>query len=87
MPPDLTPPERHWRATRRLTASLLAAWFLLTVGCAFFGSELAGLRIFGWPAPFYLAAQGSVLGFVAIVGFYAWRMDRIDARYAAEEQP
>ena len=71
-------PERHWRRTRRLTACLLALWFAIAFGSVFFARELAGLTLFGWPLSFFLVAQGAVFGFLAIVGFYAWRMGAAD---------
>ncbi|HEY5801977.1 MAG TPA: DUF4212 domain-containing protein [Burkholderiaceae bacterium] len=70
--------SQHWRRTRRLTAYLLLAWFAVTFGSIFYARELAALQLFGWPFPFYLAAQGAVLAYLAIVGIYAWRMGRID---------
>lgn len=70
----------HWDKTRRLTAILLLAWLLTGFGAVFFARELAGLTIFGWPLSFYLAAQGASLVYLALIGFYAWRMRRLDAR-------
>ncbi len=72
----------HWRRTRRVTMLLLALWFLTTFGTVFFARELAGLTVFGWPLSFYLAAQGSSLAYLAMIGAYALIMDRIDRRFA-----
>jgi putative solute:sodium symporter small subunit len=44
----------------------------------FFARELAGFTFFGWPVSFYMAAQGTTLIYVGIVGCYAWRMRRFD---------
>jgi putative solute:sodium symporter small subunit len=68
----------HWHHTRRLTAILVAAWFVLTFGTIFFARELSGLRFFGWPLSFYLLAQGVILFYAALIAFYAWRMDKLD---------
>ncbi len=73
--------ERHWRATRRLTATLLLAWLVTSFCAVFFARELAGFTIFGWPLSFYLAAQGASLAYLAIIGIYAWRMRRLDQRH------
>lgn len=71
----------HWRQTRNITATLLLLWFG-TVFCAvFFARELSGMTLFGWPLSFYLAAQGALLVFLAIIGGYAWRMRILDQRY------
>jgi putative solute:sodium symporter small subunit len=50
----------------------------------FFARELAGLTLFGWSVSFYLAAQGAILIYLAIVGFYALRMRRLDARFGED---
>jgi putative solute:sodium symporter small subunit len=73
----------HWARTRRLTGLLLAAWLATTFCTVFFARDLAHLSVFGWPLSFYLAAQGASLAFLAIIGFYAWRMQAIDRRYHA----
>jgi putative solute:sodium symporter small subunit len=72
----------HWRATRRLTAVLLALWLATSFGTVFFARELAGLTVFGWPLSFYMAAQGAALVYLAIIGGYAWRMRLLDRRFA-----
>jgi putative solute:sodium symporter small subunit len=41
----------------------------------------------GWPLYFWMAAQGSVLVFVAIVVLYAWLMNRWEAEEAANMPP
>jgi putative solute:sodium symporter small subunit len=71
----------YWRSTRRLTAILLAGWFMLTFGTIFFARELSSLRFFGWPLSFYLLAQGVILFYAALIAFYAWRMDRLDRAF------
>ena len=72
----------HWQRTRRLTLTLLALWFVTTFGTVFYARELATLTVFGWPLSFYLAAQGASLVYLAMIGVYAFIMDRIDRRFA-----
>jgi putative solute:sodium symporter small subunit len=69
-----------WRRTMRLTMALLAIWFGVTFAAIFFARELAGLTLFGWSVSFYLAAQGALLVYLAIVGIYALAMRSLDAR-------
>ena len=71
----------HWRATRRLTATLLLVWLLTGFLTVFYARELLHLNLFGWPLPFYMAAQGASLIYLAIIGLYAWRMRRMDAAF------
>ena len=79
----------HWQRARRITFTLLAVWFGATFCTVFFARELSTLTVFGWPLSFYLAAQGASLVYLAIIGFYAWRMRRLDqqARAAAKVRP
>jgi putative solute:sodium symporter small subunit len=74
-----------WRRTRRLTLLLLALWFALTFVTIFFARELSQLVLFGWSLSFYLAAQGALLGYLALIGIYALCMRRLD-RAASEER-
>ncbi len=74
----------HWQRSRRFTLALLLLWFGTTFGTVFFARDLAGVSLFGWPLSFYLAAQGATLVYLAIIGIYAWRMARLDRRFAAQ---
>ena len=74
----------YWRHVRRLTSLLLALWLGVTFAVIFFARELAGLTLFGWSVSFYLAAQGAILIYLAIVGFYALRMRWLDARFGED---
>lgn len=78
--------DAHWHKTRRLTAILLVIWLLTGFLTVFFARELLHLHLFGWPLPFYMAAQGASLVYLAIIAFYAWRMRRYDRDYHAGEQ-
>lgn len=77
---DLRRRSALWRRTRRLTMALLAVWFGVTFAAIFFARELAGLTLFGWSVSFYIAAQGALLVYVAIVGIYALAMEALEAR-------
>ena len=68
----------YWRRVQRLTLQLLLAWFAVTFLVIFFAREISTINFFGWPLSFYMAAQGIVLVYLLIVGFYAWSMKRLD---------
>lgn len=68
----------YWRRTVRLTLGLLALWAAATFLPIWFAPELEGIRFLGWPLAYFLAAQGSLLVFVAIVWVYAAMMERLD---------
>lgn len=76
--PTVQQHDRYWRHTRRLTILLLASWFLITACAIFFARELSGFTLFGWPFPFYMAAQGLPLLYLVIIAIYVARMRRLD---------
>ncbi|MBI1891635.1 MAG: DUF4212 domain-containing protein [Burkholderiales bacterium] len=69
---------RIWSRTEKLTLKLLLVWASVTLGVIFFARELSSLTLFGWPLSFYMAAQGALLVYLAIVVAYAWRMHRTE---------
>jgi putative solute:sodium symporter small subunit len=74
---------RHWRRTRRLTAALLVAWFVIGFCVTWFARDL-DFPFFGWPFSFWVAAQGGIVVFVVLIAVYARRMARNDRRLADE---
>jgi putative solute:sodium symporter small subunit len=68
-----------WRYNLRLTGSLLLIWFLVTFVATFFARELNRLVIFGFPLGFYVAAQGALLIYLALVAWYARCMNRLES--------
>ncbi|WP_050468149.1 DUF4212 domain-containing protein [Herbaspirillum chlorophenolicum] len=75
----------HWRKIRKHTAVLLAVWFLATFFFIFFARELDRIHLFGWPLSFYMAAQGMILIYLAIVVIYIRRMKRIEQQVHGEQ--
>ena len=70
-----------------LKASLLAVWGTVSYGFCFFARDL-DFMVAGWPFNYWMAAQGAVLVFIAILAFYAWAMNRMDdAQQAAGVAP
>ena len=74
---------RHWRRTRRLTAALLGAWFVVGFVVTWFARDL-DFPFFGWPFSFWVAAQGGIVVFVALIAVYARCMARNDRRLVDE---
>ncbi len=86
-PPPMTPAEAYWQTSRRLTLTLLSVWFVVTFVAVFFARELDRINLFGWPLSFYMAAQGVMLVYLAIVVIYTVRMRRAEQElHAANEQ-
>jgi putative solute:sodium symporter small subunit len=85
MSPEMQARARHhWRKTRRITYPLLLLWLCVSFGLPFFARDLS-FRFFGWPFSFWVAAQGALIVFGAIIAFYAWYMNRLDDRVRAGE--
>ena len=75
----------YWRRTRRITAILLLVWVAVTFVAVYYARELSALALFGFPFGFYMGAQGALLVYLAIVGFYAFYMNRLDREYGVDE--
>ena len=76
--------EQYWRRARTLTLILLAIWLLTTISVVAFARQLATVSLWGWPLHYYFASQGATLVYLAIVGIYAWVMQRLDAAVNSE---
>ncbi|WP_373457173.1 DUF4212 domain-containing protein [Methyloversatilis sp. XJ19-13] len=80
--------ERHreyWRRNLRVTLVLLVIWFTVTFVPVFFARELNEWSFLGWPLAFYMGAQGSLIVYVLIIGYYARVMNRFDREYGVNE--
>ena len=80
--------ERHheyWRKNLRLTAVLLAIWFVVTFVVIYFAPQLNNIVILGFPFAFYMGAQGALIIYVLIIWFYARRMNQLDNEYGVQE--
>jgi putative solute:sodium symporter small subunit len=76
--------HRYWRKNLNLTAVLLALWFVVTFVVSFFARDL-NFTFFGWPFSFWMASQGSLVIYVAIIWFYAHKMNQLDQEHNVAE--
>ena len=77
--------RRYWQKNLRITAILLAIWFVVTYVVAFFARDLS-FNFFGWPFSFWMGAQGSLIVYCVIIWFYARYMNNLDREYGVEEE-
>ncbi|MGA8053199.1 MAG: DUF4212 domain-containing protein [Burkholderiales bacterium] len=77
--------EEYWRKNLRITAILLAIWFIVTFVIGYFAVPLAEINFFGWPFSFYMGAQGSLIIYVIIIWYYARYMRKLDLEYDVAE--
>ena len=74
--------KAYWQANLRLTAVLLAIWFLISYLCGIvFVEQLNTIRIGGYKLGFWFAQQGSMYGFIIIIFVYAHLMAKIDRKF------
>lgn len=77
--------KRYWQKNLRLTGILLAIWFVVTFVIGWYARDFQAITFLGFPLPFYLAAQGALLIYVILVGYYALCMDKLDREYGVQE--
>lgn len=76
----------YWRATIRLTLSLLAIWFIVSYGAGIlFRDFLDQFSIGGAPLGFWFAQQGAIYVFVALIFYYCWAMNRLERKFGVED--
>jgi len=68
--------EQHDPRVLALKGVLLTLWAAVTFGCSYFAWDLQ-FMIGPWPFDYWMAAQGSVLVFIAIVAVYSAAMKRL----------
>lgn len=76
--------KEYWRKNVRITIILLAVWAFVTYVVGFYARELS-FNFFGWPFSFWVGAQGALVVYVVIIGFYAWYMNKLDREYGVHE--
>ncbi len=82
---QLTESHRHyWRKNLNITAVLLGLWFVVTFVVTYFARDLS-FNFFGWPFSFWMAAQGALVVYVAIIWYYAHYMNKLDQEHGVAE--
>ena len=83
---DKSSSNAYWKANIRMIQISLVIWFVVSFG---FGillcPMLSGIKIGGTDLGFWFAQQGSILVFLVLIFFYAWRMNKLDREYGVEE--
>ena len=75
--------QHYWTNLRKITSILLVVWFIPTFGISFFANKLT-FDFFGWPFSFWMASQGSLLIYLAIVWIYALVVNQLDKNYLSD---
>ena len=78
--------DAYWKETMRITWIILVLWFVSWVGPLVLHGTLNKIVIFGFPMGYYMGAQGSLIIFVILIFWYAFKMNKADAEYGVEEE-
>ncbi len=77
----------YWRANITLIKWSLVIWALASFGFGILLRPLlSGIKVGGTDLGFWFAQQGSILVFLALIFFYAWRMNALDREHGVDEQ-
>ena len=78
--------REYWRRNIKLTAGILAVWFVVTYVVASFAPQLNSINFLGFPLGFYMGAQGALVVYVVLIFFYMKRMNKLDHEYGVHEE-
>lgn len=79
----------HWRGSIRIVLGILSVWFLISQGCSVLFREFLDANlpsIGGAPFGFWMAQQGSIIGFVILLIIYRKLMNTLDHRHGLEDE-
>lgn len=78
--------QEYWQRNLRLIIGCLIVWFVVSFGFGIFLVEsLNGIRLGGYKLGFWFAQQGSIYIFVALIFFYANKMNSLDQEFDVDE--
>lgn len=76
----------YWKANIQLVILCLAIWFVVSFGFGILLVEpLNKISLGGYKLGFWFAQQGSIYVFVALIFFYASRMNVLDRKHGVHE--
>ena len=80
--------QSYQRASLRVVLTLLLVWFTVSFGCGILFRDWLDANapsVGNAPFGFWMAQQGSIIGFVLILITYALWMGRLDAKHGYAE--
>jgi len=78
--------DRYWSRTSNLMWLMLFLWVFFSFIVHMFVTPLNQIKFLGFPLGFYMAAQGSLIAFVVMLFWFAWRQDKIDREEGVAEE-
>lgn len=77
----------YWSANVRIILISLVIWAVVSFGFGILLRPLlSGIAVGGTDLGFWFAQQGSIIVFLALIFNYAWRMNKLDAKFGVEEE-
>ena len=74
--------KAYWRANLRILAILMSVWFVVSFGCGIlFVEPLIQIKLGGFKFGFWMAQQGSIYVFVALIFVYVQQMNKLDRKF------
>jgi len=74
--------KAYWRANLRILTILMSIWFVVSFGCGIlFVEPLNQIKLGGFKFGFWMAQQGSIYVFVALIFVYVKQMNKLDRKF------
>ena len=74
--------KAYWRANLRILTILMSIWFVVSFGCGIlFVEPLNQIKLNGFKFGFWMAQQGSIYVFVALIFVYVQQMNKLDRKF------
>ena len=84
--PDNYDAAGYWKATLRLTISLLIIWFAASYGAGIlFREALDNFSIGGAPLGFWFAQNGSIYVFLILIVIYCRKMTQYEKKFGISD--
>ena len=80
-------PGNYWQSSLKILWGILFVWFFVSFGCGIlFKDALDQIKVGGAPLGFWMAQQGSILGFVSLLVVYSSLMNKLDDKHGYGEE-
>ena len=78
--------KAYWRANLRILTILMSIWFVVSFGCGIlFVEPLNQIKLGGFKFGFWMAQQGSIYVFVALIFVYVQQMNKLDRKFSFQD--
>lgn len=79
--------QAYWKQVLKLITKVLVIWFTVSyLAGIILKPVLDNISLGGYPLGFWFAQQGSIYVFVALIFWYAHKMNKIDEEFDVHEQ-